>query len=169
MSVLGMSDLLAAMVALGGPTCTDARDHRAVHEALVWLAQSDAPLEGLPPLRLSPDPEVGTRVRGVTEALWTLAGSGFFIVDEEPGRASFRADPARLTAARRSLLRVGQRERVMVGQAAGVWAAASSMPRKKRRTAVSSSTAARRASFRNSLQFSESACRQRADMRTFPA
>lgn len=74
MSQLGMSDLVAAMIAAGGPSCTDARDHRHLHAALVRLGEHGG--SALPPLAGRPDADVGLRVHGVTHALWSLVGSG---------------------------------------------------------------------------------------------
>lgn len=139
MSAIGMKELVAAMVAAGGPACTDARDHQPVHRALAWLARQGNLSGAFPDFELSPDPEVGTRVRGVTQALWALVGEGFFLVEDRPGRATFRLDPDRLPDARRVLMRLTVDDRTAVDHAAAIWTAASCTSRKKLRSAAASS------------------------------
>lgn len=95
MSVIGMSHLLATMLAAGGPSRLDVRDHRRLHEALAALAsehRDDLVGYALPPLDTVPDPEVGVRVRGVTRGLWDLCAAGVLVSSETCGHAEYVVD-----------------------------------------------------------------------------
>lgn len=163
-----MSELLAAMIAAGGATCTDAREHRHLHAALVRLGKAVEGSRSLPPLSGRPDPDVGLRVEGVTGALWSLVASGVLQVREHVGGADFVVDPNRLPAARRSLMRLGEPDRSAVYSAADFWACASTA-RKKLASARVSAAATRVVSEANRLQSAVPARRQRAVNVTLPA
>jgi hypothetical protein len=167
MSPLGMSDLVAAMIAAGGPSCTDALDHRHLHAALVRLGEHVSG-STLPPLAGSPDADVGLRVQGVTKALWSLVGAGLLRVQERPGGADLVVDPAEVSEARRVLMRLSEQDRRAVYGAADFWACASTS-RKKRPSAATSSAAARLDSAANCRQSAAPARRQRAVSSTSPA
>lgn len=162
-----MSDLVAAMIAAGGPSCTDARDHRHLHAALVHLGER-AGGSALPPLAGRPDADVGLRVHGVTHALWSLVGAGLLRVQERPGGADLIVDPAEVPAARRVLMRLSEQDRRAVYRAADFWACASTA-RKKRASAATSSVAARVDNAANCRQSAAPARRQRALNSTSPA
>jgi len=168
MSSLGMSDLVAAMVAAGGPSCTDAREHWQLHAALVGLGERAVGSSALPPLAGSPDPDVGLRVEGVTRALWSLVGSGLFRVEERQGGADLIVQPDGLPAARRVLMRLGDADRDAVYLAANFWACASTA-RKNRASAAGSSVGTRDASEANCRQSTVPARRQRAVKASSPA
>jgi hypothetical protein len=169
MSVITMSDLLTTMVACGGPICIDARDHMPIHRALTWLANHCADASSISTFALTPDPEVGIRVRGVTQALWSLVSSGFFEVEESSGQAWFRVDPERLPQARRMLMRLSAEERAAIDHAAGIWAAACSTSRKKVLSPDGSSADTRRVSDAMPRQSSASARRHAAVSLISPA
>lgn len=160
-----MSELIAAMIAAGGPTCTDARDHWPLHQALVRLG-SDAPESAsLPLLRSRPDPEVGRRVHGVTRALWDLVGCGLLCVDNSQDDVRFIVDTAELPRARRGLMRLDPQSQMVVYAAAERWALASTS-RKNPANERESSVATRRRSDRYSRQVVEPSSRQRAVSRS---
>lgn len=99
MSVIGMSRLLATMLAAGGPSRLDVHDHRRLHETLAMLAseyRDDLADYSLPSLETSPDPEVGVRVRGVTRGLWDLCAAGVLVSSEGCGQAEYVVDHIQL-------------------------------------------------------------------------
>lgn len=163
-----MSDLVAAMVAAGGPVRTDARAPRHLHAALVWLGEQQPSSAALPPLVGRPDPDVGLRVQGVTAALWSLAGAGLFRVSERPGGADLLVDEDALPWARRVLMRLSSDDCEAVYAAADRWASASTA-RKNSARAVSSPGVALRPSDLNCRQSTAPVRRQRAVSSTSPA
>jgi hypothetical protein len=92
------------MLAAGGPACTDARQHRHLHAALVRLGHEVVGSTTFPSLESRPDPEVGLRIAGVTQALWSLVGNGYFRVWERPGGADLIVNEEALPSARRILM-----------------------------------------------------------------
>lgn len=161
MSALGMSSLVSAMVAAGGPCRIDVRDHRHLHAALLSLSSDTGRSERFPALVGHPDAEVGLRVHGVTSALWSLTGSGFFNIERRDQGASFVACEEATPAALRELMRLSHSEREAVCRAAAVWAAADSTSRKKRDRAMASSGETRRSRDLNRRQVRLPASRQR--------
>ena len=93
-----MQELLAALLAAGGPSRLDARDHHRLHDALVQLWESDevdpADREALPLTTPIPDPEVRLRVRGVTRALWSLRACGALRVEKSAYGAHYLVNRA---------------------------------------------------------------------------
>lgn len=88
-----MPDLLAALLAAGGPSRLDTRDHRRLHETLISLWM-DHELESadracLPISHPVPDPEVQLRVRGVTNAIWRLHACGVLVVEQSQRHADY--------------------------------------------------------------------------------
>lgn len=76
------------MAANGGPREFDARDHVSLHEALIFLLQA-ADEDDVTDVTITPDPEVGRRVSGVTRALWSLVSAGQICVAGSPTRPTF--------------------------------------------------------------------------------
>lgn len=155
------------MIAAGGPSCTDSRDHWPLHAALVSLGECSVGSSAFPLLAAAPDPDVGLRVQGVTVALWTLIGAGLLRPVERPGGADLVVDEDALPKARRVLMRLSGPDRAAVYAAADLWARASTS-RKNRASASASSGAARRSSDLNCRQSSAPALRQRADSSVSP-
>lgn len=75
MTDLNVSRMITMMATEGGPAEFDARNHACLHDALVFLIKA-ADSDDLPHLAVTPDPEVGWRVGGVTTALWHLLSTG---------------------------------------------------------------------------------------------
>ncbi|MDZ5447787.1 hypothetical protein U2F26_34660 [Micromonospora sp. 4G57] len=99
---LAMPELLAALLAAGGPSRLDARDHRRLHEALIalWIDHElgSADRACLPISNPVPDPEVQLRVSGVTRAIWQLHSWGVLVAEESQGRAEYLVDHSALQA-----------------------------------------------------------------------
>lgn len=168
MFLVGMSDLLAAMLAAGGPSCIDAREHRHLHAALVGLGKDGLRGAAFPSLDGRPDPDVGLRVSGVTPALWDLVGAGLLRVLERPGGADLMVEGAALPSGRRVLMRLRPTEQAAIYRAAGYWAAASTQ-RKNPASAASSPGGTWRSSDLNCRQVVVPARRQRAVRSIAPA
>lgn len=162
-----MSDLVAAMIAAGGPSHTDVNDHRRLHRALVGLGAAGGSAV-LPALVARPDPDVGLRVVGVTRALWQLVESGLLTVQERPGGAELVVDESALPSARHVLMRLPEVERRAVYAAADRWASASTS-RKKAARALVSPAALRLAREANDRQSAVPSRRQRAVSEKSPA
>ncbi len=168
MSSLDMSELVAAMISAGGPSCTDAREHRHLHAALLRLGETAGASAALPSLIGRPDADVGLRVHGVTHALWSLVAAGLLKVQERAGATDFVVNAAEMPAARRALMRLSERDRHAVYLAADFWARASTA-RKKRPSVAASSATARVVSDANCRQSAAPVRRQRAVSATSPA
>lgn len=80
MTAAGVQELVVALMTVGGPRSISATDHRKLHESLVYLDSCSSGEGKSVPLRLSPDPDVGIRVHGVTKALWSLVHEGVLSV-----------------------------------------------------------------------------------------
>ena len=97
-----MPELLAALLAAGGPSRLDARDHRRLHEALIalWMDRElgSADRACLPISKPVPDPEVQLRVGGVTRAIWQLHCWGVLVAEQSEGRAEYLVDHSALQA-----------------------------------------------------------------------
>lgn len=163
-----MSDLVAAMIAAGGPGCTDARDHRTLHAALVRLGEATAGSPSLPAMSRRPDPDVGLRVEGVTRAVWALVASGLLQVRERAGGATLVVACDALPEARRILMLLPDRDRTAIYAAADFWAR-SSTARKKSASAPTSPGAARLAREAKARQSVPLSRRQRAVKESCPA
>lgn len=171
MSVLGMSDLVASMVASADVSRIDVRDHSSLHAALVHIKEQRAadPSRHLPDLEVRPDPEVGRRVDGVTKALWALVAAGVLRPVEEGARAWFVVEPERNAMGRRAVMRLDDSERLLLQEAAAIWATALDTSRKNERNSAGPASAPGRVSRASRVHVSESARRHRASKRTLPA
>lgn len=149
MSKRGISHLLTTMMAVGGVSCIDARDHRLAHDAIRRLRDSADGLEALSTFNVrldwTPDPEVGLRVPGVTPALWAAVSAGRLTVTEGDHAATFDLTPKESTNARRQLSRLPAGIANAIYQTGTAWAAASTS-RKSDARADTSSVDARRVS-----------------------
>lgn len=122
MSQIGMSDLIAALFAAGGPPQLNAREHRSLHRALTTLRCSALDSTRLPVMSARTDPDVGTRIAGVTRAIWKLAAEGAVAVSGESTGARFVATDVGLTTGRRVIMQLGDADRNAVYRAAAIWA-----------------------------------------------
>lgn len=95
MSMQGLSYLLASIMAAGDVAALDARDPRLAHLALVELDRFQIPAAlsllqrfGVE-VRTTPDPEVGLRVSGLTQATWDAVADGLLEPLEDGHRVWF--------------------------------------------------------------------------------
>lgn len=139
MVAVTVSDLITAMAVSGGPSRFHARNHRPLHEALVYL--NDHAGENLLGGKPVPDPEVGLRVRGVTKALWDLCRTGFLSAEGVGQQTYFvvanRSDSRFCLGSMSINAHVAR----AIHLAADRWACSETRLKKSRQVAVSSSAA----------------------------
>lgn len=144
MSKRGMSDLLTTMMAAGGVTRLDARDHRLAHDALRRLGETADGVSALNTFGVSrswqPDAEVGSRVPGVTASLWDAVRDGRLQVHESDAGADFVLADNETASARRRLSRLPAGQATAIYLTGTDWASRSTARKNSARAATSSSS-----------------------------
>jgi hypothetical protein len=131
MSEIGLSHLLATMMAVGGVPALDVRDHRLAHGAMLGLIYASDPGADAVLVRYhvrrntQPDPLVGVRVSGVTQALWDAVRDGLLVVRESSRSAHLQVNPEVESALRTQLMQLPAPESSEIYRIATAWAAAS--------------------------------------------
>lgn len=138
------------MMAAGGVPVLDVRDHRLAHRAVLGLINAstpaaDAVLRRYRVGRLTqPDPVVGIRVTGVTQAIWDAVRDRLLVVRESQRSAHLLVNPEVEPGLRTQLMQLPTGESSEIYRIATVWAAASTS-RKNAAKAASSPSLMRRA------------------------
>jgi hypothetical protein len=131
MSEIGLSYLLATMMAIGGVPALDVRDHRPAHGALVRLINASNPAADALLVRYQvrrntrPDPLVGVRVFGVTEAIWDAVRDGLLVVRESGRSAHLQVNPEVESKLRTQFMQLPAPESSEIYRIATAWAASS--------------------------------------------
>jgi hypothetical protein len=151
MSEIGLSHLLATMMAAGDVPALDARDHRLAHRAVVQIINSPTQAAGSILTRygihphVSADPDVRKRVKGLTQAIWDATSEQLLLVREDGRTAEFYVNPSHRARLRRHLVRLPAAEAELIYRIGADWAA-SSTARKNIAVAATSPLPKRRAS-----------------------
>jgi hypothetical protein len=137
-----LADLIGTLLAAGGPPIFSPRRTWALHRELRELSQA-LNREGLSLGELSvtfaPDPDVGIRVIGADEAVWTLVGQCVLRPEGMGREARLRVNQERLGTFQRQLMRLRPAAAAAVYRAARRWAAAVETASKKAETPAASS------------------------------
>lgn len=131
MSVRGLSDLLVAIMAAGDVDALDAQDPRLAHRAVAAVAatDTDAARHVLARYGVSvqtiPDPDVGLRVSGLTDATWKAVARGLLEPHEAGQQAWYTMPAATRMRARREVMRLDLAEAGLLQRIGADWAASS--------------------------------------------
>lgn len=144
MSIQGLSNLVTAIMAAGAIDALPARNHRSCHQALVRLLDDQSAAAaaiwgwagGRP--TTTRDSSVGTRVKGVTPALWVAVNEGRLVVREPDSEgARFELTHSARRSARRDLMRLPAEQTELIYGTAMAWARPSTSRKKAARAAGS--------------------------------
>lgn len=145
MSEIGLSNLLATMMAVGEVPALDVRDHRLAHRAVLGLLDASTPAADAVVTRYhvrrltQPDSLVGIRVAGVTQAIWDAVRDGLLVVHESQRSAHFLVNAEVEPDLRTQLMQLPVPESSEIYRIAEDWAAASMSRKKAARPATSPS------------------------------
>jgi hypothetical protein len=148
MSARGISDLLLTIMAAGGISSLDAREHSHAHRA--FRALRDQGAAGAQVLSLfgvegpwKRDPEVGLRVPGLTAAIWSAAAEGDLETHEMTTHARYELSDTAARRGLRVLARLAPSEAAAVYRVGADWARRSTSSKKDARLAMSSAAITR--------------------------